>query len=154
MAAAALLLLAATPTFGQTLTIKGADGQSRVLTPQDLKSLPHETVTASEHGHTATYSGVAVTALTALVGAPHGEALRGHAMTDVLVVTASVGYRVALSLAEIDPSMRADRVIVADAADGKPLGPHDGPLRLIVEGDKRPARSARGIQSIEVRAPP
>lgn len=146
--------MVAGPAFGQTLTLKGAAGQSKTLSLDDLRRLPHQSVTTSEHGRAATYSGVAVSALTALVGAPQGEALRGPAMAMVLIVTASDGYRVALGLAETDPSMRADRVIVADAADGRPLDPHDGPLRLIVEGDKRPARSARGIQSIEVRTLP
>ncbi|MEI9964927.1 MAG: hypothetical protein WDM92_09635 [Caulobacteraceae bacterium] len=59
-----------------------------------------------------------------------------------------------LSLAETDPAMRPDPVLVADRKDGKPLDAHEGPFRLVVPGDKRPARSARSIVKIEIRALP
>ncbi len=50
--------------------------------------------------------------------------------------------------------MRPDPVLVADRKDGKPLDAHEGPFRLVVPGDKRPARSARSIVKIEIRALP
>jgi hypothetical protein len=156
-AMAALLLapvagLAQTPIV-KTLTVKGLDGVEKRLSAQDLAAMPHEAVSFTIHGKTDDYSGVPVAALLALVGAPQGEALRGKAMTAVLIVTAADGYRVALSLAETDPAMRADPVIVADAVDGHPLGAEDGPFRLIVAGDKRAARAAREVQTLQLVAP-
>jgi DMSO/TMAO reductase YedYZ molybdopterin-dependent catalytic subunit len=35
--------------------------------------------------------------------------------------------------------------------DGKPVPDAEGPLRLVVDGDLRPARSARMVEKIEVR---
>jgi hypothetical protein len=144
----------ALPAAAQSLTLKGPEGQSRALSLAELAAMPHQSVTMTEHGRTHSYSGVPVSALTALVGAPQGEALHGKAIADLIVVSAADGYRVVLALAETDPAMRAEHVIVADRADGAPLDAHEGPLRLIVEGDKRPARSAREVQSIEVRTLP
>lgn len=91
---------------------------------------------------------------TALVGAPQGQALRGPALADVLIVTAQDGYRVALSLAGVDPAISPQRTIIADRKAGQPLDPHEGPFRLVVEGDKRPARSARQVVSVELKAEP
>jgi hypothetical protein len=45
----------------------------------------------------------------------------------------------------------SDRVILlADRRDGKPLDNREGPLRLIVPGDKRHARWIRGVTTLEV----
>ncbi len=35
--------------------------------------------------------------------------------------------------------------------DGKPIGDKDGPFRLVVSEDKRPARSVHNLVSIELR---
>jgi DMSO/TMAO reductase YedYZ molybdopterin-dependent catalytic subunit len=102
-------------------------------------------------GKKATYEGVPLTALLARVDAPTGEKLRGGELTDVVIVTAADGYQIALSLAETDPAMRKSAIILADKQDGKPIAAEDGPYRLIVEGDLRPARSARMVTKIEVR---
>ena len=152
--AIAMALLTPAWACAQSLAVKGLGGVSRTLSAADLAALPHVEVKATEHGTTATYQGVAVSDLTALVGAPHGEALRGPALAEVLIVTAQDGYRVALTLAETDPMLRSDHIILADRKDGQPLDAHEGPFRLIVEGDKRPARSARQVVSLELKAGP
>jgi len=41
-------------------------------------------------------------------------------------------------------------IILADHRDGKPLDAHEGPLRIVVPGDKRGARWIRGVTSLEV----
>ena len=45
-------------------------------------------------------------------------------------------------------------VIVADQVDGHPLSEGDGPFRLVVIGDKRAARAARNIQTLQLITPP
>ena len=150
----ALAAIAALPAAAQSLTLKGLAGQTRTLSLAELAAMSHETVSLTDHGRTQAYKGVPVSALTLLVGAPHGEALHGKAMADLVVVSAADGYRVVLGLAETDPSIGTGLVIVADQADGAPLDTHEGPLRLVVQGDKRPARSARQVQSIEIRPLP
>jgi hypothetical protein len=85
----------------------------------------------------------------ARVGAPRGEAIKGPELATVVRFTARDGYQVVLDLAQTDPVTRASRVIVADREAGAPLK-DDGPFRLVIEDDLRPARSARQIEKIEV----
>ena len=53
-------------------------------------------------------------------------------------------------LAETDPGTRAGKVLLVDRADGAPLAAGDGPFRIVVSDDLRPARSARMVEKIEV----
>ena len=150
---APLMALALAAASAGSLTLK-AEANSATLTAADLAALPHVTAVVTDHGKTRTYSGVPLATLMAKVGAPTGETLRGKALLGVIVASASDGYRVALSLAETDPGMKAAKTIVADAEDGKPLSPKDGPFKLVVEGDLRPARAAHGLVGLElVRIP-
>jgi hypothetical protein len=58
---------------------------------------------------------------------------------------------VALALAETDPLMRpTPTVFLADRCNGAPMAAPDGPFRLIVLGEGRPARSARQVTTIRV----
>jgi hypothetical protein len=135
----------------QDLVLKGLAGQSVTLTQAELTAMPHVTLTVSVEGKTHTYAGVPLTQLLARVGAPSGKALKGADLSDVVIVTAKDGYAVALALAETDPLVRKDQIILADAADGAPMPEGLGPYRLVVEGDQRGARLARMVVSIEVR---
>ena len=44
----------------------------------------------------------------------------------------------------------ADRILLADRVDGKPLPASEAPWRLIIPGDQRPARSARQVVTVRV----
>ena len=44
-----------------------------------------------------------------------------------MVAEANDAYAVVFSIAELDPAMNDNRIIVADTLDSKPLGEHDGP---------------------------
>lgn len=52
-------------------------------------------------------------------------------------------------LAETDPGTRKGKIILADRDAAGPLK-DDGPFRIVVEDDLRPARSARMVETIEV----
>lgn len=124
------------------------------LSATELKALPHITVTF-HNTHTNAdeiYSGVRLADLLAKLGAPLGDALRGKALADYVVATGADGYKSVLALGEIDSSFHPGDVIVADAIDGKPLDAHNGPFKLVVTEDKRPARSVRNLISIELRS--
>jgi hypothetical protein len=145
------LILAPGLAAAQDLALKGLAGQSVTVTPADLAAMPHVTLTLSVEGKTRTYEGVPLTALLAKVGAPSGKALKGADLSDVVLVSAKDGYVVALALAETDPLVRKDQIILADKADGAPMPDGLGPYRLVVEGDQRGARLARMVVSIELR---
>ena len=70
-------------------------------------------------------------------------------MTTTVRVTASDHYQAVFSLGELDPMLGNEQVILADTQDSHPPG-KDGPFRLIVPGDKRPARWIRHVTTIEV----
>lgn len=153
--AAVLLWSLAAAAWAQTVTLKGPDGQTRTLGLAEMAALPHQSaVLVGEKGPARTYEGVPLTSLLQSVGAPAGPGLRGKALADMVVVTASDGYRVVLSLAETDPAMRPSNIILADRTAGAPLAAPEGPLRLVIEGDLRPARSARMVTAIAVQPAP
>lgn len=133
----------------QTVAVAGPDGRVAILSRADLAAMPRQAVSLDQHGKVSTYEGALLGDVVARVGAASGKAIHGPEMATVVRVTASDGYQVVLGLAETDPGTRREHVILADRADGAPLGA-DGPFRLVVEGDLRPARSARNVEQIEV----
>lgn len=147
---AATLVLFAAPAVSQTLLLKGAAGQIVSITAAELAALPHIAVAVNEHGQPHAYEGVALSALMARVGVAADKPTRGAGLATVVRVTARDGYQVVLALAETDPATAKGRVIVADREAGRPLGDQQGPFRLVVEDDLRPARSARQVARIEV----
>lgn len=136
--AASLFLIAATlpaslPTDGATLA-----------------RLPAATATLAAHGQAHVCSGVWLADLAAAAGLPKAEALRGPALTTLIVAEAADGYRVAFTLAELDAKLGNRPVLVANQCDGKPLPAEDGPLRLVVPGEARAARSVRQLRQLRV----
>lgn len=124
------------------------------LTLADLAKLPHVKVHASAHGIEGDFDGVPLIEILRAAGAPTGETLRGPALALYVRITAADGYRAVFALAELDPSTGARDAILADRKDGKPLDEKEGPLRVIVPGDKRPARWVRQVTAIDLlRAP-
>ncbi|HUQ81381.1 MAG TPA: molybdopterin-dependent oxidoreductase [Gemmatimonadaceae bacterium] len=142
------------PTTAAALTVRGLDGQERRVTAADLAKLARRDTTVSAHEVSGRYSGVALTDVLALVNAPLGDSLRGRTLATFVTVEASDGYRVLFSIAELDSRFTDRVVILADSKDGHPLPAAEGPYRLIVPGEKRPARWARQVRRISLgRAP-
>jgi hypothetical protein len=99
------------------------------------------------------YDGVPIGALLAKAGVPQGSALRGKSMALAIVAEGADGYRAVFSVAELDDDFAGEAAFVVDSIDGQPLTGDQGPLRLIVPADKRPARSVRMLKSITVGWP-
>jgi len=152
----AAFLMAAAAAFAQApadvaLMVKGAVKQELRLSAADLKAMARTKVTAKDHdGVAREYEGVALQTLLSKAGAPQSGELRGKNMTLVVVAEASDGYRAVFSLAELDADFAGLQVIVADSEDGKLLDAEDGPLRLVVPGDKRQGRWVRMLKTISV----
>ena len=153
MAPAALAFAAALlggSAAAQTLSLSGEAGQHARLSAADFAALPHVYMQVTQHGQAHAYDGVLLSELLAKVGAPHGEGIKGRELATVVRVSARDGYQVVVSLAETDAITRSARMIVADREAGAPLKSDDGPFRLVVEDDLRPARSARQVERIEL----
>ena len=116
-----------------------------------LAAMPRTTVQAGAHGAApSAWEGVSMLELLRRAGAPLDQALRGRALATFVRVTASDGYQVVFSLGELDTAFGATKVILADRHEGKPLEAKEGPFRLIVPSDSRPARWEHGVITIEV----
>lgn len=167
--AAALLCLAAAPAppgppspgtspAGPPVLLRLASPSGPVLAlgAADLEKLQRRTVRAtSQMGAEkqpvqAEYSGWALHDVLHLLGVPEGEALRGEALRFYVVAEGADGYRVVFALAELDPSFHSDTILVADRRDGGPLSAREGPLRLVVPTEKRPARWVRQLVRLTV----
>lgn len=122
--------------------------------PLALDGLTRQTVEATLHGHAMRCEGVSLVDLLRRAKAMDDAPLKGEALSRVVVVTARDAYRVAFTLAELDPMLGARRVYVVDRCDGKPLDAEAGPLRLLVPEDQRGARSLRQLDAIRVEALP
>lgn len=138
------------------LEISGDVPHPRIFQEQEWKAMKHVFVVATDSHDkmVSTFSGVPLLDILQSAGVPTAESLRGKALATCVIITASDGYKVTFSLAELDTGLGARQVIVADSEEGKPLPSTIGPLRLIVPEDKRSARWVRMVKSIRVIANP
>jgi DMSO/TMAO reductase YedYZ molybdopterin-dependent catalytic subunit len=134
------------------LKISGSVETPLTLTAAELKKMPRKTLSVvnPHEKKTEVYEGVALAELLHRAGAPQGAQLRGPAMASYVLAEAADGYRVVFSLAELDSDFLESEVIVADTVDGGPLGPNQGPFRIVAPHDKRPARWIRMLKSLTV----
>lgn len=148
----AVALLLTTASVAQTLTISGEVTKPLTLQPADLKALPHtELTTADRDGKEHRYTGIPLITLLNQAGASTGTALKGKNLTKYVVVKAADGYEVVFALAELDPDFSTRTILLADSADGAPLADGVGPYRVVVPGEKKPARWIRQVTSLEVK---
>ena len=142
-------LTAQAPASATVLTVAN-DGKTVTIAAVDLKALPRARAEIKDEGRTVVYEGVLVADVLKRVDAPLGAAMRGDALGTVVVATATDGYQVVFSLAELDPALTGSEIIVADSADGKPLVEKQGPFRVVVPRDVRPTRSVRMLDRLEL----
>jgi DMSO/TMAO reductase YedYZ molybdopterin-dependent catalytic subunit len=141
---------------GEVVFRVGGDiAQPRQWTMDDFAALPrHEVRARDRDGTEVSFAGVALVDLLRLAGVPLGADLRGSNMAIYLLIEATDGYRAVFALPELDPAFTDRMVLLADHRDGQPLAAAEGPLRLVVPGEKRYARWARQVVSCTVRRAP
>jgi hypothetical protein len=121
------------------------------LSAGDVAAFHRRTIRVSDDkGNQAEYEGAAVAEILEKAGAPLGKELKGPNLAVCLVARAPDGYHVLFSLAEFDPAFSDRVILLADRRNGKPLDNREGPLRIIVPGDKRHARWIRGVNALEI----
>ena len=133
------------------LTLRGLDGKTVTLTPEEVAALPHKTVSVF-NSHTKaneTYLGVALVDLLAKIGVPRGEEVKGKLFMTAVIAVGMDKYSVLYALAEVDPSIHTGDVIVADSVDGQKLG-KDGAFKMVSTEERRPARWVRNLNEISV----
>ncbi len=135
------------------LTLTGLGGKTKTLAPADFKALPHVTVKVhnAHNGNDESYSGVAVKDLLATVEPAKGEGPKVSTNMQLVIAGATDNFHVAITLCDINPECRNGQAIVADTLDGAPLMA-DGAFKLVLTEDKKPARWARNLSSLTVKA--
>jgi DMSO/TMAO reductase YedYZ molybdopterin-dependent catalytic subunit len=134
-----------------SVKITGEVTKPFVLTLADLNKMPRIEVSRKDRDNQEhQYSGVLLSGLLTQAGATMGKELRGENLTKYVIVEASDGYQVIFSLAELDPEFSDEKIILADTIDKNPLAAADGPFRIIVQNDKRPARCIKQVNSIKI----
>ena len=83
-------------------------------------------------------------------GVKFGSDLRGPALALYLVVEAADGYRAVFALPELDPATTDQIILLADRRDGKAIDAKEGPLRVIVPGEKRRVRWVKQVITLKV----
>ncbi len=142
---------AAAPPSPTGLEISGAGFETLHFSAEKLARISHQTVRARDHeGTVAEFEGIPLHALLAQAGVKFGNELRGPALASYLVVEAADGYRVVFALPELDPACTDRVILLADRRDGKPLNDKEGPLRLVVSGEKRHIRWVRQVVALRL----
>ncbi len=153
IACIAFLSFTTIPFISQSQTIKISGEVSTPLTVDAayLQKFTQTTVVRKDRdGKDHTYSGVILSEILKNAGVTLGPELKGENLTKYLLVEASDGYQVIFALAELDKSFTDRTIILADKVDGAPLAPADGPYRIIVQDEKKPARCIKQVTAMQV----
>lgn len=132
------------------LQVQRLDGSRATLDAAALAALPHEAVKAEAHGHAVEMNAIDLREVLRAAGIEPPQQIRGAALRQVLLAGARDGYGVAFSWAELDPALGGRRAFLVHAG----LKPDEGPLRLVVPADARPARWVRQLETLRLISPP
>lgn len=137
------------------LTIVDEQGKAHAFHLTDLETLPRQTVNVPMgDGKAAAYEGVLLAELLSRSGIPLGKELKGPRVASYVLLKARDGYRVLLALPEVDPATSDKVILLADRRDANALDEEEGPLRLIIVGEKRPVRWIKMVESIRIHQAP
>ena len=150
LAVLSALSMPAAQAWAQQLTIQNDDGKRTVLSRADLEALPHVKVQATAHDVSATFEGVAVKTVLEKAGIAFGEGMRGKRLASCLLVEAADGYKVVIALPEMDPGFTDKQVVLAFLKDGKAMDSKEGPYRIVIPDEKRPARWIRQVTGLKI----
>jgi DMSO/TMAO reductase YedYZ molybdopterin-dependent catalytic subunit len=145
------------PTLKESsLEVRGDVTSPRHMDAAELGKLPRiETRTPDSHnpGKDIVYSGTPLIEVLKAGGLQldSGEPGFRETVAITVLVTGSDGYRAVFALAELSPDFTDHVILLADTKDGQPLPAHEGPFRIVVPGEKRPARWVRQVTAVEVR---
>jgi len=141
----------ASPSPAAAIKVSGEVQTPLALTTLDIAALPHQSVTVADtNNRRELYQGVPVFDLLRRAGAPLGSQLRGPKMRLYVLVKARDGYAAVFALPEFDPGFTNRVIILADQRHRHALDSVEGPLRIIVPGEKRHARWVRQVTDIVV----
>jgi DMSO/TMAO reductase YedYZ molybdopterin-dependent catalytic subunit len=145
------------PQATTSVTVAGSVAQSLTLTVPDLKRYPAHQVEYASRGPgeekgavpTRHYTGCLLRDV--LAAAKPVEGKPRELRKSYVVATASDGYEVVFSWAELFVSPIGDSVFLVYERDGAALADDEGGIALIVVTDTRPARHVKWLRSLTLR---
>ena len=72
-------------------------------------------------------------------------------MSRYLLVVAADGYRVVFAIPGVDQTLTDRKVYLVTQRDGHPLSEKEGPFRIVVPDEKRPARWISQVTALKVQ---
>jgi hypothetical protein len=138
------------------LDLRGDLPNPRRIDASELNKLPRvETRTSDPHdpGREVIYSGTPLEEVLKAGGLMRdsGMACSREITATTVLVEAADGYQAVFSLAELRPELTDRVILLADTKDSQPLGPREGPFRIIVCGEKLPRRWVCQVKAMTVR---
>lgn len=137
-------------TPSTTLTIH-AGATNAVLTPADLAAMPQRTLVV-HNGHSnvdETYTGPSLTDILAKYGYTLDNGGAKKIYHSYVRAEGTDHYYVLYSASELEDKIHTGDSIIALTVDGKPLA-EDGKFKLVVAGEKRPARWVTNLNSLTI----
>lgn len=149
-----ILVLLACWVLAQDIKVQTEEGATKTLSAAELDALPHRVLEVKDphDGKLLKFDAIPLKAVLEKVAVPLGDSLRGKRMALCLLVEAADGYRAVIALAELDPAFTSGEVFLADGRDHKPLDGKEGPLRIVIPGDKKMARWVRQVTALKIVA--
>lgn len=142
----------AEPEFA--LVVRSEQGRETRMSMGEIAKLPRVSVRAKdEKGKESVWEGTALHEILKAAGVNLGEAIRGAALANYLIVEAADGYRVVFTLPEVDPAFSDLTFLLADRRDGQLMSEYEGRLRIVVPHEKRHARWVRRVIAMSIRRP-
>lgn len=135
-----------------TIIVQGEVTHPLTLQASDLAKMKRAECRAKDKDRVEhSYAGVALSEILQQAGVTMGQQLRGENMTKYLLVKSGDGYEVLFSLAELDSTFTDRVILLADQVDGHPLPSGKGPFRIVVPGEKKPARWIWEVTSLTIK---
>jgi len=134
------------PSKSLTVTFQG---NTVVLSVEDLLNLPQQTITAHD-GHTnkdVTFTGPLVADVLAKAGLAPTEKNHALILHSTVVATGTDAYFVLYSCAELEPMFSSGNAIIAVMQTGLPV---ESGIQLVNPFDAKPARWVHGLSSLSV----
>jgi hypothetical protein len=116
----------------------------------DIAAMPHQKLPLDAHGKSVNFEGVPLRLVLEKAGMAFDNSMHNKRLTSYLLVDAADGYRVIFAMPELDQGFTDRVILLADRADGHPLDNKEGPLRIVVPGEKRMARWVRQVSGLKV----
>ena len=143
--------LVAKPSAPSTSLVVTVAGRATAMSVADLQAMPQTTLKV-KNGHSGaeeTYAGVSVGDLLAKCGFAFEGATAKRVYHSYVRAEGMDGYWVLYSASELMPVLRENGSIIALSVDGKALDA-DGQFKIVIAGEKRPARWVRNLKSLTV----